>query len=114
MPRYLIACCVFLISALCAAAQEPQLAPLPVEEAIAARTFSTTPFSLSNDGQWLAYTLNDPKRSRIISDERHRFLTSSGTPPPHIGCDICITNIRTRETTNVTEGKGNSWGPAWS
>ncbi len=114
MLRYLIAHCLLLIGAFSVAAQERQLAPLPVKEAIAARTFSTTPFSLSNDGQWLAYTLNDPKRSQIISDERHRFLTSSGTPPPHIGCDIWITNTRTRETKNVTEGKGNSWAPAWS
>jgi dipeptidyl aminopeptidase/acylaminoacyl peptidase len=103
-----------LISALCAAAQEPQLAPLPVEDAIAARTFSTSPFSLSNDGQWLAYTLNDPKRSQIVSDERQRWLMPSGTPPPQIGCDIWITNTRTRQTRNLTEGKGNSWAPAWS
>ena len=114
MPRYLIACCVLLIGAFSAAAQERQLAPLPVEEAMTARTFSTTPFSLSNDGQWLAYTLNDPKRSQIVSDERQRWLMSSGTPPPQIGGDIWITNTRTRQTRNLMEGKGNSWAPAWS
>jgi dipeptidyl aminopeptidase/acylaminoacyl peptidase len=114
MPRYLIACCVLLIGAFSAAAQERQLAPLPVEDAMAARTFSTTPFSLSNDGQWLAYTLNDPKRSQLVSDEQQRWLMPSGTPPPQIGCDIWITNTRTRQTHNLTEGKGNSWAPAWS
>jgi dipeptidyl aminopeptidase/acylaminoacyl peptidase len=114
MPRHLIAYCILLIGAFSVAAQERQLAPLPVEDAIAARTFSTTPFSLSNDGQWLAYTLNDPRRSQIISDERHRWLTPSGTPPIHIGSDIWITNTRTRATRSLTEGKGNSWAPAWS
>jgi dipeptidyl aminopeptidase/acylaminoacyl peptidase len=81
---------------------------------MAARTFSTSPFSLSNDGQWLAYTLNDPKRSQIVSDERQRWLMPSGTPPPQIGSGIWITNTRTRATRGVTEGKGNSWAPAWS
>jgi len=97
-----------------AAAQERQLVPLPVQDAIAARTFSTTPFSLSNDGYWIAYTLQDPKRSQIISDERQRWLTASGTPPQQIGCDVWITNVKTRETRNLTEGKGNSWSPVWS
>ena len=114
MPRCLIASCVLLIATFSVAAQERQLAPLPVADAIAARTFSTTPFSLSNDGQWLAYTLNDPKRSQIFSDERQRWLMPSGTPPPQIGCDIWITNTRTGETRNLTQGKGNSWAPAWS
>ena len=114
MPRYLFACCVLLIGAFSVATQERQLAPIPVEDAIAARTFSTTPFSLSNDGQWLAYTLNDPKRSQIVSDEQQRWLMPSGTPPAQIGCDIWITNTRTRATRNLTEGKGNNWAPAWS
>jgi dipeptidyl aminopeptidase/acylaminoacyl peptidase len=114
MPRCLIACCVILIGAFSVTAQERQLAPLSVEEAMAARTFSTSPFSLSNDGQWLAYTLNDPKRSQIVSDERQRWLMPSGTPPPQIGNDIWITNTRTRDTRNLTDGKGNSWAPAWS
>ncbi|HEY0724388.1 MAG TPA: hypothetical protein VGD41_10445, partial [Pyrinomonadaceae bacterium] len=109
-----IATCVIVFSTLFPAAQERQLAPLPVQDAIAARTFSTTPFSLSNDGQWIAYTLQDPKRSQIISDERHRWLTATGTPPPQIGSDVWITNVRTRETRNLTRGKGNSWAPAWS
>ena len=114
MPRLPIAICLVLFSVLVAAAQERQLVPLPVQDAIAARTFSTTPFSLSNDGYWIAYTLQDPKRSQIISDERQRWLTASGTPPQQIGCDVWITNVKTRETRNLTEGKGNSWSPVWS
>ena len=114
MPRLPIVTCLVLFSVLVAAAQERQLVPLPVQDAIAARTFSTTPFSLSNDGYWIAYTLQDPKRSQIISDERQRWLTASGTPPQQIGCDVWITNVKTRETRNLTEGKGNSWSPVWS
>ena len=102
MPRISIVTCLVLFTILVARAQERQLAPLPVQDAIAARTFSTTPFSLSNDGHWIAYTLQDPKRSQIISDERHRWLTTSGTPPQQIGSDIWITNIKTRETRNLT------------
>ena len=114
MLRWFRICCVVLISALSAGAQERQLAPLPVEAAIAARTFSTTPFSLSSDGEWIAYTLNEPKRSELIRDERRRWLTPTGTPPPQIGCDIWITNVRTQETRNLTESNGNNWAPSWS
>jgi dipeptidyl aminopeptidase/acylaminoacyl peptidase len=114
MVKWLMAACAVLISVSPLNAQERQLAPLPVEAAIAAHTFSTTPFSLSNDGQWIAYTLNDPKRSQLISDERQKYLTRSGAPPAQIGCDVWITNTRTRETRNLTQGKGNNWAPSWS
>src|ERR1700741_1089733 len=114
MLRRITVLSLVLLSAVCAGAQERQLAPLPVEAAIAARTFSTTPFTLSNDGQLLAYALSDPKRSRLISDERHRWLTPTGTPPPQIGTDIWITNTLTRETRNLTEGSGSNWAPSWS
>ena len=114
MHRRSIACLVVLMFAFPVAAQERKLAPLPVQDAIAARTFSTTPFSLRSDGQWVAYTLIDPKRSQLVPDEQHRWLTPSGTPPPQIGSDVWITNTRTRETRSLTQGKGNSWAPAWS
>ena len=110
-----IVTCFLLLSTLVVEAQERQLAPLPVQDAIAARTFSSaTPFSLSNDGQWIAYTLQDPKRSQLISDERQRYLTASGTPPAQLGSDVWITNVKTREATNLTQGKGTSWAPSWS
>ncbi|HET6979415.1 MAG TPA: prolyl oligopeptidase family serine peptidase [Pyrinomonadaceae bacterium] len=111
MLRWVILVLVVVVDA---AAQARQLAPLPVEAAIAARTFSTTPFSLSNDSQLLAYALSDPKRSQLISDERHRWLTPTGAPPPQIGTDIWVTNIRTRQTRNLTEGTGSNWAPSWS
>jgi dipeptidyl aminopeptidase/acylaminoacyl peptidase len=114
MLRWTILLYLVLLSAVSAGAQERQLAPLPVETAIAARTFSTTPFSLSNDGQLLAYALSDPKRSQLINDERHRWLTPTGTPPPQVGTDIWITDIRSRQTQNLTQGTGSNWAPSWS
>jgi dipeptidyl aminopeptidase/acylaminoacyl peptidase len=114
MHRWLVVFCSILMSVVSAVAQEKQLAPLPVQAAIAARTFSTTPFSLSNDGEWIAYALSDPRRSQLVTDERHRFITPTGTPPVQIGCDIWITNTRTQETRNLTQGKANSWAPSWS
>ncbi len=114
MHRWSVVFCLSLLSIVSAGAQEKQLAPLPVQAALAARAFSTTPFSLSNDGEWIAYALNDPRRSQLISDERHKFITPSGTPPVHIGCDIWITNTRTQETRNLTQGKANNWAPSWS
>jgi dipeptidyl aminopeptidase/acylaminoacyl peptidase len=114
MHRWSVVVCITLSAVVSALAQEKQLAPLPVQAAISARTFSTTPFSLSNDGEWIAYALNDPSRSQLVTEERHRFITPTGTPPVQIGCDIWITNTRTQETRNLTQGKGNSWAPSWS
>lgn len=90
--------------------------PLSVEESLAALTLAfRTPIDLSPDGKWIAYTLKDPHKGQSVEEEeRNRFFTETGVPGNHVGCDVWITHVVTRETRNLTQGKGSSWGPAWS
>ena len=90
--------------------------PLSIEESLSALSFAfRTPIDLSPDGKWIAYTLQDPRKGRSVSEEeRHRYFTETGAPGGQVGCDVWVTNVTTRESRNLTQGKGNSWGPAWS
>ncbi|HEX6043871.1 MAG TPA: hypothetical protein VFZ22_05235, partial [Pyrinomonadaceae bacterium] len=90
--------------------------PLSVEESLSALSFAfRTPVDLSPDGKWIAYTLQDPRKGRSAAEEeRYRYFTDTGVPAGHAGCDVWVTHTATRESRNLTEGKGNSWGPAWS
>ena len=96
-------------------AQQLFNAPLPFSEVISAPSFGTTPLSLSPDGRWVAYELQDPTRNQLTVDERYqRFRHNAvGTALAHIGSDIWITNTA-GETSNLTKGRGSNWAPAWS
>lgn len=90
-------------------------APLPVEDAITARLLrSNAPIDLSPDGEWVAYTTQDKSKNLPQKDERSTLFLPSGVPGFVIGCDVWITNTKTNETKNLTEGKGSSWAPVWS
>ena len=90
--------------------------PLPIEESLAALTIAfRMSVDLSPDGKWIAYTLNDPRKGRSVDEEeRNRYFTETGAPGGVAGCDVWVTDATTRESRNLTQGKGTSWGPAWS
>jgi dipeptidyl aminopeptidase/acylaminoacyl peptidase len=90
--------------------------PLSIEESLTALSLAfRTPIDLSPDGKWIAYTLQDPRKGRSVEEEeRYRYFTETGAPTVQAGSDVWITNVTTRESRNLTQGKGNSWGPAWS
>jgi dipeptidyl aminopeptidase/acylaminoacyl peptidase len=90
--------------------------PLPIEESLAAVYFPfRMPTDLSPDGKWISYTLRDPNKAILADeDERNRYFTDTGVSGNEIGCDIWITHVITRETRNLTQGKGSSYGPVWS
>lgn len=89
---------------------------LSIEEALSALSFPfRTPSDLSPNGQWLAYTLQDPRKGRSVSEEeRSRYFTETGVAGSEVGCDVWITHVDSHKSRNLTEGKGSSWGPAWS
>ncbi len=95
-------------------AQQKQLAPLAVEDAISARAFGLMPISLSRDGHWIAYSLIDPLKVQPPAGESNSWLTRTGAPGSAIGSDVWITNTATSEAKNLTGGEGNSWAPVWS
>ena len=87
--------------------------PVRLDDVLSARRLPfLTPSSLSPDGQQLAYTVQDPRR--VGQRNAGRQFTDTGVPSSHIGCDVWLTDTKTRESTNLTQGKGTSWGPVWS
>ena len=108
---------VFLMLTTQVAAGQKQLAPLPVKEAFKSLNFPMfIPISLSQDGKLVAYTLQDISRKNQNADAGSPSydLTHTGVPRNGLYCDVWINDLDSGNTKNLTEGKGNSWGPVWS
>lgn len=85
--------------------------PVPVEELISAFRFARDWASLSADGQWLAYTVQDPRKIGKVDEPQH----SLGADIVRMnGADIWLTNTLSGDTKNITHGVGANWGPVWS
>lgn len=93
-----------------------QSGALPIETALRALALRyNCPPSLSPDGRWAAYTLQDDARRLADTDERHHWFSTHGVSTLiGAGNDIWITNLDTRESRNLTTGKGTNWNPVWS
>jgi dipeptidyl aminopeptidase/acylaminoacyl peptidase len=99
------------------AVSQKQLAPLPIKEAFKSLNFpGFIPITLSPDGKIVAYTLQDISRKNQTADAGSPSydLTRTGVPRNALYCDVWINDLDARTTRNLTEGKGNSWGPVWS
>jgi dipeptidyl aminopeptidase/acylaminoacyl peptidase len=104
----------FLLVAQVLGATPPQ-SPLRIEDAMGVLAFSNrTPIALSPDGEWVAYTVEDDRKRETTSDERYIYYTPTGAFTEAIGCNIWLTNTKTGQSRNLTEGKGTSWAPVWS
>ena len=89
--------------------------PLQIEDALSSLSFlQRGPIDLSPDGQWVAYTLEDPRRKMLIKDDRYTFLTRTGISIFVVGCDVWVTNTASGQSKCLTGGEGSSWGPVWS
>lgn len=88
---------------------------LRIEDALSSLSFlQRGPIDLSPDGQWVAYTLENPRRKALIKDDRYTFLTRTGASIFVIGCDVWVTNISSGVSKSLTAGKGSNWDPVWS
>jgi len=86
---------------------------LPVEAVLSARSFLREAPSLSPDGQRIAYALQEPaKLAAVVSGTQ--YFTESGVPVEVTGADVWMTDLKTGDSLNLTEGKASSWGPVWS
>ncbi|MCI0718417.1 MAG: prolyl oligopeptidase family serine peptidase, partial [Acidobacteria bacterium] len=95
--------------------QQARFAALPVENVLQSSIFPLfVPISLSPDGQWVAFTLQDTRNLETPEEIRYSRLTHTGAPLALVGSDVWIASTRTGESRNLTEGKGTSWGPVWS
>lgn len=87
-------------------------APLPVGEALRIRQFaSLVPVSLSPDGKWLAYTVQQNSATRWVSLETYE---RTGIPPWSVGTHLELVNVETGQVIDLTNGTGNAWLPVWS
>lgn len=114
VPALAIGCilCMMIVSVF-ASAQTSK--PFEVRDALGVLSFANRmPISLSPDGVWVAYTVEDDRKAGGTKDERYMYYTPTGAFTEAIGCDVMVTNTRTGETRNLTKGKGTSSSPVWS
>jgi dipeptidyl aminopeptidase/acylaminoacyl peptidase len=89
--------------------------PLDIQDAVGTLSLAfRAPITVSPDGTWVAYTVEDDRKRESTSDARYLYYTRTGVYHEAVGCDIWLTNIKTGETRNLTEGRGTSWDPVWS
>jgi hypothetical protein len=98
-----------------AARGEDEPRPLAVKDALQQRAFATrVPIDVSRDARWIAYTVEDPGRRPPRGARRYQFHTATGAPMEAQVCDVRVVDVASGESRDLTEGRGTSWGPAWS
>jgi Tol biopolymer transport system component len=108
----LVAFSMFFCGSGAVVAQQPE-SPLTVDDLLSALQLTDTPGSLSPDGEWLAYTLQDPRRTAEFDSEQLPF-GAEGDRTGATGSDIWITATKTGTSSKLTGGIGSSWAPVWS
>jgi dipeptidyl aminopeptidase/acylaminoacyl peptidase len=105
-------CCSVLMISVFAFAKSR---PLDIRDALGTLSLAfRAPIAVSPKGAWVAYTVEDDRKRESTSDTRYLYYTRTGVYHEAVGCDIWLTNIKTGETRNLTEGRGTSWDPVWS
>jgi dipeptidyl aminopeptidase/acylaminoacyl peptidase len=111
--RQLLTLTVLVI--VCFGTAQADTSPLPVKELLSARSFAfLVPISISNDGEWVAYTVNDNTKVAAPTDERYSLYTPTGAFVRGVSGTIYISNLRTGKSINLTNSQGSSWSPQWS
>jgi dipeptidyl aminopeptidase/acylaminoacyl peptidase len=86
---------------------------LPPEEVIRMQQLRGGLRDFSPDGQWFAFVVGVRPPASTRGNAKDVFART-GLAADGIGSDIAIVNMRSRESRNLTVGKGDSWLPAWS
>src|SRR5688572_26628413 len=112
----LTAALMVLITALSAQAASPQLAPLPIAEALKTKDFAQfTSIVHSPDGQYVAYTLKDNARAdRPPAGYNGNMITETGAYLICYACDVYVTHLKTGEMINASGSVGTSGYVSWS
>ena len=94
------------------AAQAQSVGPLPVEDVLNVRELAELlPVAISPNDQLLAYTVRTRQKARVVTPET---WAKTGVREVFTGTDICILNIGTGDSRNLTEGKDDNFMPVWS
>jgi dipeptidyl aminopeptidase/acylaminoacyl peptidase len=100
------------VACLSVAARAQQPVPLPIEDALQARSFGgfgRSSMDFSPDGKWFAYVIHDNRRSKSADRE-----ASFRTGIPSSGEEIYVTTMKKGNVRNLTGESSDSWLPVWS
>ena len=117
--KAVVTCSLFFLASLSLVCQlgfaGPAQVPLRVEDALGVLALANRmPIAMSPDGEWVAYTLKDDRKLESTQDERYSSYTRTGAFTEGLGCDVWMTNTRSGQSRNLTEGKGTASSPVWS
>lgn len=95
---------------------DPRGGPLEIEDALQTASFPRhTPIVLSRNGELVAYTVRRPTRwLEGAKEERFSEYSPTGVFIEGTACDVWVADTRNGQTTNLTNGRGSNWAPAWS
>jgi dienelactone hydrolase len=98
------------------ATPKPQLAPIPIAEALSTKYIALfTSVVSSPDGRYVAYTIQDNARAdRAPSPTHADVFTDTGAFLACYHCDVYVTEQATGKTLNVTGSVGSSQYVSWS
>jgi len=87
---------------------------LSIEDAVSIKTFPINlPISISPDGTWVAYTLqqsvNEPNTSLAAT-----AFSETGATWLAIGARVWLANTKTHEQFMLNDPRCNSWAPVWA
>ncbi len=91
-----------------------QLRPLQPEDILSAVSIANGPLSVSKDGRWLVYVVQNPRRVQPSSFASNVVSNEKGVPASVRGTDIWLTDMWSVRSSNLTRGQGNNWAPSWS
>jgi len=111
-----LATCALLSCVPAVSAATPRLAPIPLQEAISIKRLALyTSIVTSPDGRYVAYTVDDSARAdRIPRPWNGNQLTESGALLVCYGCDVYVTDLKTKETFSASGSVGSSHYVSWS
>ncbi len=72
-----------------------------------------TPISISPDGQYISYHINDSKEY-LQRDDANEYFGPNGAPRASKGASVYVTEISSGITQKIIPGNTPSWGASWS
>ena len=104
----------FITTCVLTVVAQRDLTPLPIEDAILAKSFhgQSGIGSWSADGEWFAYAVTDSRREPVDPGRSSLIYTKTGVPRQTSYSSVRVTNILTDETLEVSGP--TSWAPVWS
>lgn len=104
-----------VLASLVLAADSAPVKPLEISDAVLANAFHVQGRpAFSPDSRTVAYTVCDPRRKKASAEDKEGIFATKGSAYLSMGCDVWTIPVDGGAARNLTEARGNSWGPSWS